>query len=75
MTEEILEFLSDGKLLQQLNATMISLILKIDVPQMVSQFRPIFCCNVLCKCISKVICKRLRRALSSLVAENQAVFF
>ncbi|XP_070041537.1 uncharacterized protein [Nicotiana tomentosiformis] len=34
MTEVVLEFLSNGKLLQQLNATMISLIPKVEVPQM-----------------------------------------
>ncbi|XP_060183173.1 uncharacterized protein LOC132613142 [Lycium barbarum] len=54
----VLEFFTNGKLLKQLNATNIALIPKISSPEQASQFRPISCCNVLYKCISKVICQK-----------------
>ncbi|XP_019237733.1 PREDICTED: uncharacterized protein LOC109217895 [Nicotiana attenuata] len=74
VTAAILEFMENGKLLRQVNSTVISLIPKVLVPEFASQFRPISCCNVIYKCISKMLCKRLKRAVSILVAENQATF-
>lgn len=74
ITKAIMEFFDNDKLLTQVNATIIALIPKTEMPQYASQYRPIFCCNVLYKCISKLICVRLRKALSLVVAENQAAF-
>ncbi|XP_019258687.1 PREDICTED: uncharacterized protein LOC109236902 [Nicotiana attenuata] len=74
ITEAILNFFENGKLLTQLNATMISLIPNIEVPQDTGQFRSISCCNVIYKCISKMICKRLSMVIKTIVAENQAAF-
>ncbi|WMV46809.1 hypothetical protein MTR67_040194 [Solanum verrucosum] len=45
--QAVLEFLESGKLLRQINATIIALIPKIAVPEYASQFRPISCCNVI----------------------------
>ncbi|GJS50114.1 RNA-directed DNA polymerase, eukaryota, reverse transcriptase zinc-binding domain protein [Tanacetum coccineum] len=70
----ILEFFHSGKLLGEVNATLISLVPKIQTPNKVSDFRPIACCNVLYKCISKIITNRLKRFLSDLVDENQSAF-
>nr|GEV05254.1 hypothetical protein [Tanacetum cinerariifolium] len=47
------QFFQTGKLLKEMNATIISLIPKLDTPNKVSDFRPIACCDVLYKCISK----------------------
>ncbi|XP_019253832.1 PREDICTED: uncharacterized protein LOC109232518 [Nicotiana attenuata] len=74
VTTAILEFFSNGKLLKQLNATMISLIPKVTAAQKAEQFRPISCCDVIYKCISKMICTRLRKAVLHIVEENQAAF-
>lgn len=70
----VLQFLGNGKLLKQVNATIICLIPKIYVPQIVNQFRPTSCFNVLYKCISEVLCVRMRKALSDLVSKNQTTF-
>lgn len=53
---------------------MIALIHKVKVSVNVSQYRPISCCNVVYKCISKIIRRRLKKAIRHIVAENQAAF-
>ncbi|XP_059309987.1 uncharacterized protein LOC132061139 [Lycium ferocissimum] len=74
ITEAILETLSTGKMLHQLNATSIALIPKVINPENAGQFRPIACCNVVYKCISKMLCKRLKQILPALVSDTQSSF-
>ncbi|XP_071719143.1 uncharacterized protein [Rutidosis leptorrhynchoides] len=70
----IKEFFDTGKLLRQVNTTLIALIPKIDTPNKVSEYRPIACCNVLYKCISKILTNRLKSGLDKLVSCNQSAF-
>ncbi|GKE18360.1 RNA-directed DNA polymerase, eukaryota, reverse transcriptase zinc-binding domain protein [Tanacetum coccineum] len=70
----IREFLISGKMLGEINATLISLIPKVQTPSKVTDFRPIACCNVLYKCISKIITNRIKLVLGSLVSNNQSAF-
>ncbi|XP_074299186.1 uncharacterized protein LOC141630235 [Silene latifolia] len=72
--DAILDFFQSGKMLQQINHTFITLIPKIDNPQNVTQFRPISCCNILYKVISKVLCTRLSSVLPSIISKNQGGF-
>ncbi|GKA39447.1 hypothetical protein Tco_0731998, partial [Tanacetum coccineum] len=58
------DFFKNGKMLGELNATLIALVLKIDTPGKVSDFRPIAYCNVLYKCISKILTDRIKEGLS-----------
>ncbi|GJT86252.1 RNA-directed DNA polymerase, eukaryota, reverse transcriptase zinc-binding domain protein [Tanacetum coccineum] len=51
-----------------------SLVPKIDTPDKVSDFRPIACCNVLYKCISKILTNRIKEGLSKIVNLNQSAF-
>ncbi|XP_021850370.1 uncharacterized protein [Spinacia oleracea] len=70
----ILGMLHHGRLLKELNHTMITPIPKTKYPKDVSEFRPISCCNTLYKCITKVLCGRLRQVLPDLILENQGGF-
>lgn len=58
----------------KINATVVAFIPKVEKPQHASQYRPIACCNAIYKCISKVVCNRLREAVYVIVAENQTFF-
>ncbi|XP_021979802.1 uncharacterized protein LOC110875918 [Helianthus annuus] len=47
VTKAILEFFDNGKLLQQINHTIIALVPKVPTPNSVVDYRPISCCNVI----------------------------
>jgi len=54
--------------------TNLILIPKIHSPKEAGDFRPIACCVVIYKCISKMTCSRLRKMLPYLVNGSQCVF-
>ncbi|KAL0294292.1 UNVERIFIED_CONTAM: hypothetical protein Sradi_6894300 [Sesamum radiatum] len=68
------EFFVSGRLLKQINATVLVLIPKLQMPTRVSEFRPIACCNVLYKAISKILVKRMQKVLNSLIDYSQTAF-
>ncbi|GJR49138.1 RNA-directed DNA polymerase, eukaryota, reverse transcriptase zinc-binding domain protein [Tanacetum coccineum] len=72
--DAVREFFASGKLLKEVNATMISLIPKMNTPNKVSDFRPIACCNVLYKCISKILTNRIKSGFEKVVSINQSAF-
>ena len=59
MVEAVREFFKTGRMLKELNATKIVLILKVKGLKEVSQFSPISLCNFAYKVISKVLVNRL----------------
>ncbi|GKD84506.1 putative RNA-directed DNA polymerase, eukaryota, reverse transcriptase zinc-binding domain protein [Tanacetum coccineum] len=67
-------FFSNGKLLKELNHTIISLIPKVTTPARINDYRPISCCNVLYKCISKIIANRVKEGLGDIFSINQSAF-
>lgn len=56
------------------NSTAISLIPKVENPISLKQFRPISCCNVIYKVISKILVRRIQPLIPHLVNDNQAAF-
>ncbi|XP_022030707.1 uncharacterized protein LOC110931630 [Helianthus annuus] len=74
ITCAIVDFFETGNLLRELNHTNIVLIPKIPTPSAVIDYRPIACCNVLYKCISKIVADRIKNALNDIVSINQSAF-
>ncbi|GJY36038.1 RNA-directed DNA polymerase, eukaryota, reverse transcriptase zinc-binding domain protein [Tanacetum coccineum] len=63
-----------GEILSEINSTVIALVPKIQTPAKVSDYRPIACCNVIFKCISKILTERIKMSLKKLVSQNQSAF-
>ncbi|KAL0380246.1 UNVERIFIED_CONTAM: hypothetical protein Sangu_0088900 [Sesamum angustifolium] len=61
-------------MLRQLNHTIIALVPKSEHSPSVADYRPISCCNVIYKVITKIIADRLSPALMQLVDSSQAAF-
>ncbi|KAL7591715.1 hypothetical protein Lser_V15G35619 [Lactuca serriola] len=74
LCQAVKEFFCNGRLLKEVNATVIALVPKIDTPGKVSDYRPISCCSVIYKCISKIIVGRIRDYLRFIVSNNQSAF-
>ncbi|GJS65356.1 hypothetical protein Tco_0679920 [Tanacetum coccineum] len=70
----IKEFFINGVLLKELNHITLALIPKVPTPLKNNDYRPISCCNVLYKCISRIISNRMKDSLKDLVSLNQSAF-
>ncbi|XP_074299117.1 uncharacterized protein LOC141630147 [Silene latifolia] len=74
VVQAVLEFFTNGKLLRHVNATTLTLIPKKARPTSIADFRPLACCNVIYKTISKVLCNRVATVLPHIISENQSAF-
>ncbi|KAG7556536.1 Reverse transcriptase domain [Arabidopsis suecica] len=68
------EFFLSGQLLKQWNNTAITLIPKKPNADKITDFRPISCCNVLYKVISKILARRLEHLLTLWISPSQSAF-
>lgn len=66
----IQSFFRIGKFLKSWNITTITLIPKVPCPSSLGDFRPMSCCHVLYKCISKLLCSRLRLVLNYTICQT-----
>ncbi|KAJ9557115.1 hypothetical protein OSB04_011729 [Centaurea solstitialis] len=67
-------FFYRSHLVGELNHTLLCLLPKSPNASTVSDFRPIACCKVLYKCISKMLVERIKPALDGLVSRTQSAF-
>ena len=74
VTEAIKDFFHHGKMLREVSNTVISLIPKVKNPMSQSDYRPISCCNVIYKCITKILANRIKKVLPDLVGKEQTAF-
>ncbi|KAL0297855.1 UNVERIFIED_CONTAM: hypothetical protein Sangu_3176000 [Sesamum angustifolium] len=72
--QAVMEFFNHGRLLKQLNATLITLIPKVQMPIKVGDFRPISCCNVVYKIITEVMVTRMHLILEKIIDSCQNAF-
>ncbi|XP_048502930.2 uncharacterized protein LOC125498714 [Beta vulgaris subsp. vulgaris] len=72
--EAIQDFFRSGKILREVNVIAITLIPKVKTPAAVGDFRPITCCSVIYKTITKLIYSELGKILPDLVSQTQGAF-
>lgn len=69
-----MEFFRTGSLLKQINHSAIALVPKNSHASRVGDYRPISCCNVFYKVISKILASRISGVLESVIDPAQAAF-
>lgn len=74
VTLAIQDFFRTWRLLKSVNTTIITLIPKSKTATTIRDYRPIACCNVLYKIISKVISNRMSNVISWLVGDEKFAF-
>ena len=74
VTNMVINVLNHNIPIPKLNKTNISLILKINNPKRMTDFRPINLCNVVYKLISKTLDNRLKALLPNIISKNQSAF-
>jgi hypothetical protein len=72
--DAIMEFFSSGRLLKEVNSTIITLVPKKKNATSMGDFRPISCCNLVYKCITKIMANRLVAGLDEVISSNQGAF-
>lgn len=70
----IQSFFLFGFLPRSINATLLSLVPKTTTAEKMSDFRPIACCNVVYKIISRIMAHRLKAILPPSIELNQCAF-
>lgn len=70
----IKSFFVKGFLSKRINSPILALIPKKDVVKEIKDSKPISCCNVLYKVISKLLANRLKGLLPKFIAWNQSAF-
>lgn len=67
-------FFSTGTLYKPIHCTLVSLVPKVHSPVTVKEYRPIVCCSVLYKIISKVLTMRLHDVVATIICDGQVGF-
>lgn len=74
MSKAVTSFFISGKLGDDINNTLVALTPKVQLPEEVSQLRPISCCNYIYKVISKIMVARRKKFPDSLISPQQSAF-
>lgn len=74
VSEAVLAILNGMGMTSSLNSTFITLIPKVNIPTLVSEYRLVSLCNILYKIVPKVITNRLKHIMSLIISKNESVF-
>lgn len=74
ITAAMIEFFTTKKMHLAINCTIITLIPKVSNASGVIEFRPISCCTILYRLISRVITGRIQNTMAFLINNNQSTF-
>ncbi|XP_058185751.1 uncharacterized protein LOC131302975 [Rhododendron vialii] len=74
VTAAVKAFFRSGQMLKRANSTIVALVPKVPNPSKVGDLTPISCCNIVYKCISRILAKRPQVALPSLIDHVQSGF-
>lgn len=72
--EAVRDFFKYGHMLKSVNCTAVTLIPKSAQPSSIKEYRPISCCSVLYKIISKVLANRLLLVIDDIVGPSKSAF-
>ncbi|GKA89536.1 hypothetical protein Tco_0811348 [Tanacetum coccineum] len=72
--KQVSESSYNDMILREVNHTFIALIPKVSIPLRINDYRPISCCNVIYKCISKILTNRIISGIKDVVSDNQSAF-
>ncbi|XP_062145358.1 uncharacterized protein LOC133852602 [Alnus glutinosa] len=72
--DAVLEFFQTCSLLKRVNTTIITLVPKKKNSATMGDYRPISCCNIIYKCITKILANRLLSGLDDIISSNQGAF-
>lgn len=61
-------------MLGEVNATCVTLVPKVEILISLGDYMPIACCNVVHKCITKVLTTRMKNFIDWAVSPNQSTF-
>ncbi|XP_074315836.1 uncharacterized protein LOC141652088 [Silene latifolia] len=70
----VMEFFRTCHMPRGSNSTLLALIPKTESPKSVTYFRPISCCTVFYKTVTKILANRMRKVLGGVVGLEQAAF-
>ncbi|CAL1394844.1 unnamed protein product [Linum trigynum] len=74
VTSAILYCFQVSQIPVSVNSTLLALIPKVHSPEEMKFFRPIACCNILYKCIAKILATRLSAVMPCVISESQTAF-
>lgn len=70
VSNAVLEIFLTGKLLKRVNANILTLVPHKKNPATMGDYRPISCCNIIYKCITKILANRLLPGLDDIISSN-----
>ncbi|PKI35180.1 hypothetical protein CRG98_044455 [Punica granatum] len=73
-SDAVLSFFSSSQIMAEVNRTCITLVPKIPNPTKMVDFRPISCCKVVYKCVTKILADRLKSFFPKFISPNQCAF-